>query len=141
MWRDGPGGPCALTLHVVPVSARDKKVLLTLLEKAQLVYLLTRYPKKQVLDDAEDARRLEEGLDEMRAAARELSAKIREEHGAVAWDELAEKADTTGLAWRRAKRVAPEVLRELRPLLKDEPEAAFLLQPEVKAKKARKKAG
>ena len=36
------------------VSARDKKALLTLLEQAQLVYLLTRLPKKQVLDDPND---------------------------------------------------------------------------------------
>jgi len=123
----------------VAVSARDKKALLVLLEKAQLVYLLTRYPKKQVLDDPGDVERLEQGLADMRAAARDLSAGLREAHGAVAWDELAEKPDTTGLAWRRAKRVAPEVLRELGPLLRGEPEAAFLLQPEAPPKKARSK--
>ena len=37
------------------VSARDKKTLLTLLEQAQLVYLLTRQPKRQVLDDENSA--------------------------------------------------------------------------------------
>ena len=43
------------------VPARDKKALLTLLEQAQLVYLFTRLPKKQVLDDPKechDSRRL-----------------------------------------------------------------------------------
>jgi len=56
------------------VSARDKKSLLTLLEQAQLVYLLTRLPKKQVLDDPRDVARLEDGLAGMREAARDLSA-------------------------------------------------------------------
>jgi hypothetical protein len=124
----------------VPVSARDKKSLLTLLEKAQLVYLLTRYPKKQVLDDPLDVERLETGLADMRAAAKELSAKIRDEHALVQWDELAKKPDTPDLAWRVAKRVAPTVIRELVPLLEGVPEAAFFLRPEPTPKKKAKKA-
>jgi hypothetical protein len=59
------------------VSARDKKALLALLEQAQLVYLLTRLPKKQVLDDPKDVARLEDGLAAMRATARDLSASAR----------------------------------------------------------------
>ena len=111
------------------VSARDKKALLTLLEQAQLVYLLTRLPKKQVLDDPKDVARLDEGLAGMRSAAKDLSASLRESHTAVQWDELAEKPDTPDLLWRRAKRVGPQVLRQLRPLLEGEPEAAFMLDP------------
>src|SRR5712692_3974440 len=84
------------------VSARDKKALLTLLEQAQLVYLLTRLPKKQVLDDPND---------------------------------LAAKPDSPELLWRRAKRVGPQVLREMRPLLEGEPEAAFMLDPNADAAK------
>src|SRR6266702_5135258 len=110
-------------------SVRDKKTLLALLEQAQLAYLLTRLPKKQVLDDPKDVTRLEEGLAAMRAAARELSAALRERHTAVQWDELAAKPDSPDLLWRRAKRVGPQVLRELRPLLECEPEAAFMLDP------------
>src|SRR6266542_3045972 len=105
------------------VSARDKKTLLTLLEQAQLVYLLTRLPKKQVLDDEKDVARLEEGLAAMRAAAGDLSPALRRQHAGVQWDELAEKPDSPDLLWRRAKRVGPQVLRELRPLLEGEPEA------------------
>jgi hypothetical protein len=111
------------------VSARDKKALLTLLEQAQLVYLLTRLPKKQVLDDPKDVTRLEDALAAMRAAAKELSASLRETHTAVQWDELAAKPDSPDLLWRRAKRVGPQVLRVLRPLLAGEPEAAFMLDP------------
>ena len=111
------------------LSARDKKALLALLEQAQLVYLLTRLPKKQVLDDDKDVARLEEGLAAMRAAARDLSPSLRETHTAVQWDELGEKPDSTDLLWRRAKRVGPQVLRQLRPLLEGEPEAAFMLDP------------
>jgi hypothetical protein len=124
----------------MPLSARDKTALLALLEKAQLVYLLTRYPKKQVLDDPLDVERLKTGLADMRAAAKELSAKIRDEHALVQWDELAKKPDTPDLAWRVAKRVAPTVIRELVPLLEGVPEAAFFLRPEPTPKKKAKKA-
>ena len=111
------------------VSARDKKTVLTLLEQAQLVYLLTRLPKKQVLDDPKDVARLDESLAAMRAAARDLSAPLRETHTGVQWDELAAKPDSPDLLWRRAKRLGPQVLRQLRPLLAGEPEAAFMLDP------------
>jgi len=120
------------------VAPRDKKTLLTLVEQAQLVYLLTRYPKKRVLDDPQDVKRLEGGLDGMRQAAKALPASMKTEHAMIPWDELAEKPDTPDLAWRRAKRIAPTAIRELMPLLEDEPEAAFFLKPE--APKPRKKA-
>jgi aryl carrier-like protein len=120
--------------------ARDKKALLTLVEQAHLVYLLSRYPKKQVLDDAADVLRLENGLAGMRAAAKDLSASFRERHAAVPWDELAKKPDSPDLLWRRAKRIAPTVLRELMPTLEGEPEAAFFLRPEVPRAKATAKA-
>lgn len=122
------------------VSARDKKALLTLLEQAQLVYLLTRLPKKQVLDDPKDVARLEQGLAAMRDAARELSAALREKHTAVQWDELAATPDSPDLLWRRAKRVGPQVLRVLRPLLEGEPEAAFMLDPNAETAKKVKEA-
>ena len=117
------------------VSARDKKTLLALLEQAQLVYLLTRLPKRHVLDDARDVARLEAGLTAMRAAARDLSASLRESHTGVQWDELAGKPDSPDLLWRRAKRVGPQVLRQLRPLLSGEPETAFMLDPTAEAPK------
>lgn len=116
------------------VSARDKKTLLALLEQAQLAYLLTRLPKKQVLDDPRDVARLDDALAGMRAAAGDLSAALRESHTGVQWDELAQKPDSPDLLWRRAKRVGPQVLRQLRPLLEGEPEAAFMLDPAAEAK-------
>jgi hypothetical protein len=115
------------------LSAHDKKTLLTLLEQAQLVYLLTRLPKKQVLDDPKDVGRLEDALGAMRVAARDLSASLRETHTGVQWDELDEKPDSPDLLWRRSKRVGPQVLRQLRPLLAGEPEAAFMLDPAAEA--------
>ena len=122
------------------LSARDKKALLTLIEQSQLVYLLTRYPRKQVLDDPADTKRLEDGLNGMRAAAKALSASLRDAHAAIVWDELAQTPDSPDLAWRRAKRLAPTVLRELMPLLEGEPEAAFVLRPEKAEPKAKTKA-
>ena len=124
------------------LTARDKKTLLTLIEKSQLVYLLSRYPKKQVLDDAADAARLEDGLEGMRLAAKDIPGRIKESHAIIPWDELAKKPDTVELAWRRAKRVSPTVIREMAPLLAGEPEAAFFLKPEApKERTARKSAG
>ena len=120
------------------VAPRDKKTLLQLIEQAQLVYLLTRYPKKRVLDDAADVKRLEAGLEGMRTAAKALPAAVKERHAMIPWDELADRPDTPDLAWRRAKRIAPTAIRELMPLLAGEPEAAFFLRPE--APKPRKKA-
>jgi hypothetical protein len=58
------------------VAPRDKKTLLQLVEQAQLLYLLTRYPKKRVLDDPADAKRLTDGLDGMRLAAKALPATL-----------------------------------------------------------------
>ena len=112
------------------LSARDAKAVLALVEKAQLVYLLTRYPKAQVLDDPTDVERLETGLADLRAAAKDLSSGLRDAHAAIPWDELAKKPDTPDLAWRRAKRIAPTLVREMVPLLAGVPEAAFFLQPE-----------
>jgi hypothetical protein len=122
------------------IAAREKKTLLTLIEQAQLVYLLSRYPKKQVLDDAADAARLEDGLEGMRLAAKELPERMKSDHALIPWDELAKKPDSIELAWRRAKRVAPTVIREMAPLLAGEPEAAFFLRPEApKANKVKAK--
>jgi hypothetical protein len=124
------------------LAARDKKALLTLIEKAQLVYLLSRYPKKQVLDDVADAAKLEDGLEGMRLAAKDLPERVRSDHALIPWDELAKKPDSIELAWRRAKRVAPTVIREMVPLLEGEPEAAFFLRPEpAKERKSAKSAG
>jgi hypothetical protein len=113
--------------------AGEKKALLTLLEQAQLVYLMTRFPKKQVLGNPADALRLETGMTKMRAAAKELSASLRAKQTGVQWDELLATSDSPDLSWRRAKRVGPQVLRELRPLLDGEPELAFILDPAAAA--------
>ena len=123
------------------LSARDKKALLALVEQAQLVYLFTRYPKRQVLDDAGDVKKLEDGLAGMRDTAKDISSATKERASAVAWDELEKTADTPDLAWRKAKRFAPTVLRELVPLLEGEPEAAFFLRPEATVRKAPARSG
>ena len=72
----------------------------------------------------------------MRAAAGDLSASLRDAHAGVQWNELASLPDSPDLLWRRAKRLGPQVLRQLRPLLAGEPEAAFMLDPtaEVRTK-------
>ena len=69
----------------------------------------------------------------MREAARDLSASLRDTHTAVQWDELGAKPDSPVL-WRHTKRVGPQVLRVMRPLLAGEPEAAFMLDPAAETK-------
>ena len=120
----------------MPLAGRDKKAVLALIEHAQPVYLLTRYPKKQVFDDQADLTRLRDGLSGMRAAAKALPAALRERHAIIPWDELAQAPDTDELLWRRAKRIAPTVIRELTPLLEGEPEAVFFLRPEEPKKRS-----
>ena len=56
------------------LTARDRAATLAILENAQWVYALGRYPKKQVLDDAVDVRMLRERVEAMRNAAGQLSA-------------------------------------------------------------------
>jgi hypothetical protein len=70
----------------------------------------------------------------MRAAAGDLSAALRDTHTAVQWDELAAKPDSPDLLWRRARRVGPQVLRVLRPLLAGEPATAFMIDPAAETK-------
>ena len=125
----------------MPLAGRDKKALLALIEHAQPVYLLTRYPKKQVLDDKGDVKRLQDGLAGMRTAANALPTAVKERHAMIPWDELAQEPDSDDLLWRRAKRIAPTVLRELTPLLEGEPEAAFFLRPEEPKKTSAAKKG
>lgn len=118
------------------LGAREKKTVLSLIEQSQLVYLLTRFPRKQVLGDPGDVKRLEDGLAGMRVAAKALPAQLKERHAIIPWDELAQAPDGPDLLWRRAKRIAPTVIRELTPLLEGEPEAAFFLRPEEPKKRS-----
>jgi hypothetical protein len=124
----------------VGLSARDRAAALAILENAQFVYALSRFPKKQVLDDPVDVKMLRDRIDAMRNAARELGAAQKKKVD-VPWDKLDEEADETPDAlWTVAKKVTPRLIAELRPLVSDAPEAAFLISPEprksiVKAKK------
>jgi len=107
-----------VTFRLVPgLSARDRAATLAVLENAQWIYALGRYPKKQVLDDEID----------------------------VPWARLEDDPDETpDMLWTVAKKVTPKVLAEMRPLVSDTPEAAFLITPEPKktaAKKTPKRTG
>jgi hypothetical protein len=48
------------------LSARDRAAALAMLENAQFVYALGRYPKKQILDDPIDVKTLRERIAAMR---------------------------------------------------------------------------
>ena len=124
------------------LTSRDRAATLAILENAQWVYALSRYPKKQVLDDEIDLKMLRERIGAMRKAAQDLSPAQRRKVD-IAWGRLEDDPDETPeMLWVVAKKVVPTVLSELRPLVSDTPEAAFLISPEKKTpakKKATKK--
>ena len=138
--RSGAGfGPTA-NLPLVPgLTSGDRAATLAILENAQWVYALSRYPKKQVLDDEIDLKMLRDRIGGMRKAARELSLAQRKKVD-VPWGRLEDDPDETpDMLWTVAKKVKPKVLSELRPLVNDTPEAAFLISPEPKTTNAKKK--
>ena len=110
------------------LSSRDRKAVLHLLRAAQVAYALSRFPKKQVLDGAADQQRLRESVAATRTAAGDLSHALRDRTD-INWKDLIADADDDDAAWRIAKRVVPQLFAELRPLVGDDPEAAFLPEP------------
>src|SRR5438093_3231174 len=127
---DSPGH---LIFPLVPtLVGRDRAATLAILENAQWVYALGRYPKKQVLDDPSDVKMLAGRIGAMRKAAGELSAAQKKKVD-VPWATLEYDPDETpDMLWTMAKKVVPKVIAELRPLVSDTPEAAFLISPEPK---------
>jgi len=113
---------------VTELSPRDRKAVLQLLQAAQVAYALSRFPKKQVLDGADDQKRLHDSIAATRAAAADLSTALRD-RTSISWKDLVAEAGDDEAAWRIAKRVVPSLFVELRPSLGDDPEAAFLPQP------------
>ena len=121
------------------LTSRDRAATLAILENAQWVYALSRYPKKQVLDDEIDVKMLRDRIGAMRKAATQLSVAQKKKVD-VPWGRLGEDPDETpDMLWTVAKKVTPKVLSELRPLVSDSPEAAFLISPEKKAPVKKKK--
>jgi hypothetical protein len=124
------------------LTARDRVATLAVLENAQWVYALGRYPKKQVLNDEIDVKMLRDRIGAMRKAAQDLSPAQRKKID-LPWARLEDDPDETpDMLWSVAKKVTPKVLAELRPLVSDTPEAAFLITPEPKktvAKKTKKR--
>jgi hypothetical protein len=124
---------------VPTLTARDRAATLAILENAQWVYALSRYPKKQVLDDEIDVKMLRDRIAAMRKAAQDLSPAQRKKVD-VPWTRLEDDPDDTpDMLWTVAKKVTPKVLAELRPLVSDTPEAAFLISPEPKKTTAKTK--
>ena len=111
-----------------------------MLENAQWVYALGRYPRKQVLDDPVDVRMLRERVAAMRKAAADLSAAQKKKID-IPWTWLEDDPDETPeMLWTVTKKVTPKLIAEMRPLVSDTPEAAFLITPEKKKPPAKKKA-
>ena len=114
--------------------------MLAILENAQWVYSLGRYPKKQVIDDPVDLRMLRERVAAMRKAAGDVSAAQKKRID-VPWARLEEDPDETPeMLWTVAKKVTPKLIAEMRPLVSDTPEAAFLIAPAKKAAAKKKPA-
>ena len=122
------------------LTARDRGAVLAILENAQWVFALGRYPKKQVLDDPVDVKMLRDRVEAMRKASGQLSAAQKKKID-VPWDKVEAEADEAPESlWAMAKKITPKLIAEMRPLVSDTPEAAFLISPEKKtpAKKTKK---
>src|SRR5256712_10065356 len=91
------------------LSASDRRATLEVLRSAQFVYGLSRYPKKQVLDDPADVKALRERLQAMRAAAKGLSAAPRANLDVPSAD--LEAIDSRSEAvWNAAKRATAQII-------------------------------
>ena len=96
--------------------------------------------ERALLDDEIDVKMLRDRIGAMRKAATELSVAQKKKVD-VPWGRLEEDPDETpDMLWTVAKKVTPKVLSELRPLVSDTPEAAFLISPEKKAPVKKKRA-
>ena len=83
---------------------------------------------------------LRDRIGAMRKAAQELSPAQRKKID-VPWARLEDDPDETpDMLWTVAKKVTPKVLAEMRPLVSDTPEAAFLITPEPKKTAAKENA-
>jgi len=84
-----------------------------------------------VLDDEVDLKMLRDRIGAMRKAAQDVSPAQRKKVD-VPWGDL-KKTPTKRLrcCGTVAKKVTPKILAELRPLVNDTPEAAFLISPEA----------
>jgi hypothetical protein len=122
----------------VVTSADDRKAALEVLRNAQFVYGLSRYPKKQVLAAPEDVKALRERLEAMRQALSALSGAERKKLD-IPWADFEAIDSGTEAVWKAAKRATPKTIAQLAPLVRDEPEAGFLIAPVVKG--GRKSAG
>jgi uncharacterized protein with HEPN domain len=109
------------------INARDRTVLVDLVQTAQLVDAFGRFPKKQFMDRPHDQARVAERVIAMRKRAGDLSASFRKEHADAPWNELEEVGRTPEELWKAAKKITPKLLAELEPLLADMPEAAFVI--------------
>jgi len=110
------------------------------LENAQFLYALSRFPKRQVLGDPIEVKKVRDRLYTLNMAARELSATQRKTVD-VPWEQLADERTATpdGL-WTAVKKVTPKLIAELMPLVRDAPEAGFLISLEPREPRSRKPA-
>jgi hypothetical protein len=120
---------------VPEVSAPDRRALVELVQRAQLVGAFGKLPKKQFMDRPGDQARIAARVIEMRKTAGELSAAFRKEHAGVPWDDLERLGRSPEELWRAAKKITPKMLGELEPLLEGLPEAGFVMRGPPKPRK------
>src|SRR2546428_3855242 len=100
------------------LSASDRRATLEVLRNAQFVYGLSRYPKKQVLDDPRDVKALRERLAAMRTAAAGLSAPQRAKLD-VPWADLEEIDSGSDAVREVAQRLTPKIISGRTPVVRD----------------------
>jgi uncharacterized protein with HEPN domain len=122
--------------------ARDRKLLASILQSAQLAQAFATYERSYFLASPEDQRKIAERLAEMGRDAEKLSAALRERTPQIPWAELieagakarSERVDPAEL-WTAVKRVVPRVTSALAPLAGDAA-GVFAWAPPPKPKRA-----
>jgi uncharacterized protein with HEPN domain len=105
-------------------SARDRKLLVEIVESAQLAQAFAAYERSFFMSSPADQRKIAERLATMAAAAAKLSGAVRERTVQVPWSALIEaggaarKPDAEPAAlWTAVKKVVPRVTSALAPLV------------------------
>lgn len=144
-----PLAAVAKVVRLAPyVAARDRKLLLEMLQLAQLAQALGRFDRKTFLASPHDQEVVAQRLARVATLARQVSAKTKRELAAVPWDALADAGEhAAGDAWRRdaaplwtaVKKVVPKLVAAVAPLAAESELAAFTLAaPEKKPRAPRK---
>ena len=125
-------------------SARDRKLLASIVQSAQLAQAFATYDRAYFLSSLDDQHKIAERLSEMGQDAAKLSSALRERTPQIPWAQLIEAGEMARRPepdpkelWTAVKRIVPRVTAELGPLVGDAA-SVFSWTPPPKPKRTAK---